>query len=237
MGLKHMFFGGLQKNSLIDYPGKISCVLFVSGCNFECPYCHNPGLVKGGPMSSDLLTEDKAVGFLENRKGLLDGVVISGGEPTLKSDLSSFCERIKNMGYPVKLDTNGSRPQAIKELIDQGLVDYIAMDIKTDPCRYSPYITANCNSDTILSSINIIMKSDLAYEFRTTCVRPIVDEEVIGNISKVIEGAMLYVLQCFHHTEVLRPDFFNDRRLDYDELDVQHLKTIAEPLVKKAFVR
>lgn len=232
-----MLFGGIQKNSFIDYPGKISCVLFVSGCNFECPYCHNPGLVKGQPLSSDILTEDKAIDFLENRKGLLDGVVISGGEPTLQRDLSFFCERIKNMGYPVKLDTNGSRPKAVKELVDRELVDYIAMDIKTEPHRYSPHITANCTPDNILSSINIIMRSGLAYEFRTTCVRSIVDEEAILNISRIIEGAMLYVLQSFHHTEVLRPDFFKDRDLKYNESEVLHLKTIAEPLVENSFIR
>ncbi|HEN21289.1 MAG TPA: anaerobic ribonucleoside-triphosphate reductase activating protein [Desulfobacteraceae bacterium] len=231
-----MFFGGIVKNSLIDYPGKISCVLFVSGCNFECPYCHNPGLVKGKGQS-DVLSEDNAVDFLESRKGFLDGVVISGGEPTLKSDLSSFCERVKNLGYPVKLDTNGSRPQAIKELVDRGLVDYIAMDIKTDPNRYSPFITANCNPDAILSSINIIMESGFPYEFRTTCVRPVVDEEAIANISRLIKGAMLYVLQCFHSKDVLYPDFFKDRRLYYNELDIMHLKAIAEPMVKRAFVR
>jgi len=111
-----MIFGGLQKNSFIDYPGRISCVLFVSGCNFDCPYCHNPGLVKGSPVASPSLNGEAVFEFLERRKRFLEGVVISGGEPTIQKDIVCLCEKIKEMGYPVKLDTNGSRPQTVKEL-------------------------------------------------------------------------------------------------------------------------
>ena len=170
-----MVFGGLQKNSFIDYPGRISCVLFVSGCNFDCPYCHNPGLVKGGPMASPSLNGEAVFEFLERRKRFLDGVVISGGEPTLQKGLVCLCEKIKKMGYPVKLDTNGSRPKTVKKLVDEGLVDYIAMDIKTDPLHYPRSIKKDSDPDSILSSIQIIMNSALPYEFRTTCVKPIVE--------------------------------------------------------------
>ncbi|MBW1769313.1 MAG: anaerobic ribonucleoside-triphosphate reductase activating protein, partial [Deltaproteobacteria bacterium] len=135
-----MLFGGLQKSSLIDYPGKLSCVLFLSGCNFDCPYCHNPGLVKGRFSDHAQFEEKTVYDFLEKRRGFLDGVVVSGGEPTLQKDLVSLCEKLKEMGYPVKLDTNGSRPQVLRSLIDEGLVDYIAMDIKTDLLRYSSFI-------------------------------------------------------------------------------------------------
>ena len=135
-----MVFGGLQKNSLIDYPGKVSCVLFLSGCNFDCPYCHNPDLAKDSSLCPVLLDEKAVFDFLQRRKGFLDGVVISGGEPTLQKDLLVLCKKIKELGYLIKLDTNGSRPQVIKRLIDEGLVDYIAMDIKTDPFHYSPLI-------------------------------------------------------------------------------------------------
>ena len=128
-----MVIGGIQKISLIDYPGKLSCVLFLSGCNFKCPYCHNPQLVKSDSAYSDCLDEKAVYEFLESRKGLIDGVVISGGEPTLQKNLPLLCNEIKEMGYLVKLDTNGSRPKAIKLLIDEGLVDYVAMDIKSDP--------------------------------------------------------------------------------------------------------
>jgi len=133
-----MIIGGLHKNSLIDYPGKISCVIFLSGCNFDCPYCHNPELAKGRSLSTGYLSEDLIFDFLGSRKGFLDGVVVSGGEPTLQKGLISFCEKIRLMDYPVKLDTNGSRPEVIKKLIDEDLVNYIAMDIKTDPSHYTP---------------------------------------------------------------------------------------------------
>ena len=135
-----MRFGGLQKYSLIDFPGKVSCVLFLSGCNFDCPYCHNPDLVRGEQLCSSSKDEAEIYAFLERRKGLLDGVVISGGEPTLVEDLAPLCEKIKGMGYPVKMDTNGSRPKVIKRLTDESLVDYIAMDIKTAPSRYATLV-------------------------------------------------------------------------------------------------
>ena len=151
-----MNIGGLLKNSIIDYPGKLSCGIFLSGCNFDCPYCHNPDLVKGCAGRSAEFNPGNIYRFIENRKGFLDGVVISGGEPTLQEDLFDLCRRIKNMGFPVKLDTNGSRPRVIKRLIDEGLVDYIAMDLKTDPRWYATYIKANCNAAAILSSIEII---------------------------------------------------------------------------------
>jgi len=193
-----MHIGGLLKNSMIDYPGKLSCGIFLAGCNFDCPYCHNPDLVEGCAGRSAEFNPGNIYRFIENRKGFLDGVVISGGEPTLQEDLFDLCRRIKNMGFPVKLDTNGSRPRVIKRLIDEGLVDYIAMDLKTDPRWYATYIKANCNAAAILSSVEIIMESAIAYEFRTTCVKPIVTPTVIENISRLIKGASLYALQRFH---------------------------------------
>ena len=232
-----MDLGGLQKNSFIDYPGKISCVLFVSGCNFDCPYCHNPSLVKNGPGRSATLNGNEFFGFLERRKGFLDGVVISGGEPTLQKDLIHICEKIKRLGYPVKLDTNGSRPQALKKLINEGLVDYIAMDIKTDPYHYPPYIKKDCNPNSILSSIQGIMNSSLPYEFRTTCVKSIVNADTIKNIAKIIKGAMLYALQRFHNTNVLHPEFFKNDQFVFEEDELITMKSLAEPWVKKCIVR
>ena len=232
-----MVLGGLQKNSLIDYPGKVSCVLFFSGCNFNCPYCHNPDLARGRSLCPVLLDETAVFDFLQRRKGFLDGVVISGGEPTLQKDLLVLCEKIKELGYSIKLDTNGSRPQVIRRLIDEGLVDYIAMDIKTDPCRYSPLIVENSNPDHIISSIQTIMESPLAYEFRTTCVKPIVDSHDVKKIAKIIKGATLYALQHFHNSRVLHPEFFREIKPDYSEDELMRLKAIAEPLVKKCIVR
>lgn len=230
-----MNFGGLQKNSLIDYPGKISCVLFLSGCNFACPYCHNPDLAKG--RRPDPLSEEEIFDFLEARKGFLDGVVITGGEPTLQKNLASICEKVKRIGYLVKLDTNGSRPHIIKALIDAGLVDFIAMDIKTDPYRYASFIQKDCNPDPIFSSLRIILASAPAYEFRTTCVKPFVDADIIERIARLIPGARRYVLQQFHNTGVLDPVFFEDDDCFYGEGELLKFKSIAERWVQECIVR
>lgn len=230
-----MIFGGIQKNSLIDYPGKISCVLFTSGCNFACPYCHNPDLAKNNP--SVFLKETEIYAFLESRKGFLDGVVISGGEPTLCDDIESVCRKIKAVGYPVKLDTNGSSPAVIKNLIDEGLVDYIAMDIKTDPALYSFFVKYGCESADILSSIQAIMNSAIDYEFRTTCVRPFISQPVIGKISGIIKGAGLYVLQRFQNKNVLDPDFFAAEDCGFSDQELLELQTAAEPFVENCIIR
>ena len=232
-----MALGGIQKNSLIDYPGKNSCVLFFAGCNFSCPYCHNPNLIKDKWLRSCFVDNGSAFNFLKERKGFLDGVVISGGEPTIQKNLFSFCKKIKQIGYPIKLDTNGSRPQVLKRLIKEGLVDYIAMDIKTDLSHYSPLIKKNYNLDSILASIQNIMVSAMDYEFRTTCVKPFVDANTIRNIAKIIEGARLYVLQPFNNTNVLDPKFFKAIDPGYEKNELLHLKSIAKPWVKKCIVR
>jgi len=232
-----MVFGGLQKSSLIDYPGKISCVLFLSGCNFDCPYCHNPELVKGHLLHPPFLDEKAVYSFLQERTGLLDGVVISGGEPTLHKGLSSICKKVKGMGYPIKLDTNGSRPEVIKRLIDQGLIDYVAMDIKTDPFCYSPQIVKNHNPEHTLASIEIIMGSSLSYEFRTTCAKPIVGPLVITKIAKTIKGARLYVLQRFHKNKVLHPEFFRKTEPSYREKELNDLKSVAGQWVNQCIIR
>lgn len=231
-----MVFGGFQKNSLIDYPGKISCVLFLSGCNFDCPYCHNPGLAKGN--AAQCFSEAEGLyDFLEDRKAFLEGVVISGGEPTLENDLFSLCARIKEMGYPVKLDTNGSRPRVLKRLMDEDLLDYVAMDIKTEPFHYSPFVRGDCQPENILESIGIIMGAQLPYEFRTTCVKPIVNEDTIENIARIIHGARLYALQGYHDSEVLHPEFFQDVDPRYDDDGMRRLKAVADPWVEECLVR
>ena len=234
----HMAFGGLQKNSFIDYPGKISCVLFLRGCNFHCPYCHNPDLVKGESAESRPIQEDEIFDFLKGRKGLLEGVVISGGEPTLSDDLVSLCQKIRSMGFPVKLDTNGSRPKVIDRLIRLGVIDYLAMDIKTDPSRYAPLIVNHFDPTVITDSIEIIMSSGLPYEFRTTCLRPFIDAETVERIGKIIQGAPLYALQEFHHQErILNSAFFEGKQLGFSDGEMMDLKRCAEPWVKTCIVR
>ena len=231
-----MMIGGLQKNSLIDYPGKISCVIFLSGCNFDCPYCHNPQLVKIDKQTPSI-GENHIYMFLQNRKGFLDGVVISGGEPTIQPGLISMCKKIKQMGYPVKLDTNGSRPEVIRWLIEEDLIDYIAMDVKTDPERYPRYIQRDCNAETIRSSIRIIMDSRISHEFKTTCIRPIVDAGVIGTISGLIQGAMLYAIQRSNLSRVLHPEFFKDGSATFDDDELSRFKSIADKWVKRCIIR
>jgi len=232
-----MIFGGLQKNSFIDYPGRISCVLFTCGCNFSCPYCHNPQLARGCKDNVDAFDEKSAYDFLEKRKGFLEGVVISGGEPTLQDDLPEVCRTIKHMGYPVKLDTNGSRPQVLKRLVNSALVDYIAMDIKTEPAQYAPFIQHNFNPDPLKESIRIVMASSVEYEFRTTCVKPLVDAAVIEHISRLIRGAPLYALQQFQPNDVLCPEFFQQNNCRYTEQELMSFKSIAQPWVSECLVR
>ena len=232
-----MHIGGLLKNSTIDYPGKLSCGIFLSGCNFDCPYCHNPDLAKGCSGRSAEFDPGNVYRFIENRKGFLDGVVISGGEPTLQEDLFDLCRHIKNMGFPIKLDTNGSRPRVIKRLIDKGLVDYIAMDLKTDPIKYATYIKRNCDIASILSSIQVIMESEIAYEFRTTCVKPIVTAQIIENICRLIQGAAVYTLQHFHKSRMLHPDFFMEINYEYSDDELLQLKEVAEPWVQHCILR
>jgi pyruvate formate lyase activating enzyme len=232
-----MVIGGLQKNSLIDYPGKLSSVIFFSGCNFDCPYCHNPDLARGPATPPNDLNGGEILNFLEQRRGFLDGVVISGGEPTLQKDLADFCRKIKELDFPLKLDTNGSRPRVLQYLIAEDLVDYIAMDLKTDPVLYGSVINPKGYPDSIFASIEIIMESGIDYEFRTTCVRPIVTPRTIENISVLIQGAKLYALQRFRNNPVLHPEFFEDSDNDYSDDELGQLRDVAAQWVHRCIIR
>ncbi len=233
-----MVIGGIQKNSLIDYPGKISCVIFVAGCNFQCPYCHNPSLIHSHPTTPGFeIEEEEVFRFLDSRRAFLEGVVVSGGEPTIQPDIVSFCERIKQMGYPIKLDTNGSRPETIGLLIREDLVDYVAMDIKTIPERYSAFFKSDCGPHEILSSIQLIMECGKDHEFRTTCVKPIINDRAIAGIARLIKGSHLYVLQKFISKDVLRPEFFRGPGSGHSVEELFHLGSIAEKWVRKCVVR
>ena len=230
-----MIIGGIQKNSLIDYPSKISCVLFTSGCNFRCPYCHNPDLVNPPFQSTPM---EAIYAFLERRKSLLDGVVITGGEPTLHDDLPGFCTRIKSLGYCVKLDTNGSRPAVVQALIEKEQIDYIAMDVKTLPDNYVPHIAPTLDPHAIMESISLILNSGLAHEFRTTCVRPFVNPPVIEKISHLIRGADLLAFQQAKITDsVLNPEFFREKDWKISTDTLKSFQTIAAPFVKKTIIR
>jgi pyruvate formate lyase activating enzyme len=212
-------------------------VLFLSGCNFHCPYCHNPELARGVPANEPPFTPDQFYAFLEARRSLLDGVVISGGEPTLQADLPVVCAAVKNLGLPIKLDTNGSRPHVLRHLVAEGLVDYVAMDIKTDPRRYVPVFRSEDRQEAIQKSIRIIMTSAPAYEFRTTCASPIIDEAVIGAIARSIEGADRYVLQPFQNQRLLNPSFFQRTEPAFSSAQMHRLKAVAQRWVKHCTIR
>ena len=160
---------GLQKMTLLDYPGKIACTVFLGGCNFRCPFCHNSELFMGKPEK--LMEDEEFFAFLKTRKGLLDGVCVSGGEPTLYSHLPEFLAKIKELGFLVKLDTNGSRPEVVKELVEKNLVDYIAMDVKNSPAMYARTVGLETMDLTpIEESLRLLMKGSVDYELRTTLV-------------------------------------------------------------------
>ncbi len=178
---------GLQKMTLLDYPGKVACTVFLKGCNLRCPYCHNSHLFT--VKAETIIENEEFFTFLKSRKGLLDGVCVSGGEPTLYEDLPSFLKEIKSLGFSVKLDTNGTRPEMLKNLIEKGLVDYIAMDIKSCADRYSE-ATAKADFDIsiIEESIKLLFNGNIPYEFRTTVVNELHDAECMLKMGKWISS-------------------------------------------------
>lgn len=210
-----MKYAGLIKQSLVDYPGEIAAVLFTRGCNFRCPFCHNAHLVfKQGRRqletnAAEALDIEAVLEFLAERKGFLDAVVISGGEPTLQEDIVTDLRRIKELGYLLKLDTNGSNPQLLEKLLDEDLLDYIAMDIKA-PIDYKKYLQASGKLSpqefcAIRNSIHLLRRTTIAVEFRTTVVPIFHTPDDIAEIAGYIEGAELYSLQQFNPVCTLAP--------------------------------
>jgi pyruvate formate lyase activating enzyme len=201
-----MNIGGLQKFSLIDYPGRIGAIVFTQGCNFRCPYCHNPELVDPDRYGT-LLPEDEVVAFLERRRGQLEAVTLTGGEPTLQPDIDPFLQRIREMGYRIKVDTNGSMPHVLARLIQKGLVDYLAMDVKGPLGKYSRIVGREVQTSEIRESIALIVNSGIEHEFRTTVVRSQLDSGDLIAITELLQGARLYVLQTFVPRKTLCPEF------------------------------
>ena len=196
---------GWVRTSFIDYPAHIATVLFTGGCNFRCPMCHNADLVLR-PGELPTLPDEEVWEFLERRVGLLDGVVITGGEPTLQSDLASFIRRVRERGLDVKLDTNGYRPGVLGALLDEGLVDYVAMDVKAPPEKYS-ILSGEAEVDVarVAHSIELLRGSGIACEFRTTVVPGLLSDEDVESIARWIAGAEQYVLQQFRPLGTLDP--------------------------------
>lgn len=192
-----MRIDGLQKMTLLDFPGKVACTVFTGGCNFRCPFCHNALLVTKLPEKPDY-SEDEILSFLEKRTGLLDGVAITGGEPLLNPDIADFIRKIRSMGYAVKLDTNGSFPERLKAIVGEGLVDYVAMDIKNCKEKYAETIgLKNLDLSKIEESVEFLKSGAVDYEFRTTVVEQFHTVEDIRAAAEWISGAKRYFLQNF----------------------------------------
>lgn len=234
-----MHIGGFQKNSLIDFPETIACIIFTQGCNFICPYCHNPDLVVSPQKRADnLFDEAKILDFLDQRKDLMEGVVITGGEPTLQKDLTAFCSKIKQMGYRVKLDTNGTRPKILEYLLDHQLIDFVSMDIKTIPDHYHGVVSEKFDTRKIETSIGLLISSPVEYEFRTTCTKPFITEEIMDEIGKLIKGARSYILQkCSRNIKALDLEFLKADHHFFSDEKMEQLKHIISPYVKAVVVR
>ena len=230
-----MKIGGLQKFSLIDYPGKISAVVFVQGGNFRCPYCHNRDLVLPEYFSPEI-PETEVLEFLEGRKGKLQGVVITGGEPTIFPDLPEFLKKIKRIGFQIKLDTNGSNPEMLELLIKESLIDYLAMDIKAPLEKYPEITNFQINKDILIKSIEIITSSGIPYEFRTTVIKDLLNQIDILKISNLIKGSKRYALQNFHPSEKLIENSFKNKK-GFSEEEILNLKKKLEDKFGEIIVR
>ena len=226
-----MVFGGFQRLTLLDYPGKVACTLFTRGCNFRCPFCHNASLVEGGGES---ISEESVLSYLKKRQGILEGVCISGGEPLLHGELPEFIRKVRDLGYCVKLDTNGYFPDRLAALIDEGLIDHVAMDIKSSFERY-PAVSGVSELDLsrIERSIDILMSGKVSYEFRTTVAGGLHTADDIREAARRIAGAERYYLQNFVDSgDVLASGFAS-----LDEAQMLEMLGAARDHVKNAQIR
>ena len=239
-----MLIGGIQTLTLLDFPGKVATTIFTAGCNFRCGYCHNPELVLPQLIKKnrhDFIPEEKFFNFLKSRENFLDGVAITGGEPTMQPDLVDFIAKIKKMGFLVKLDTNGTKPEMLKEIISRhggqarGLVDYFAMDIKFPLKKYSKIVGTGRDLSALLSkSIDLIRNSGADYEFRTTVIAEYHTPEIIEQIVRTVQGCQRYTLQNFRPNYTLDKNFAGFHGLTVEKL--AELKKIAEKYIKEVKV-
>jgi len=227
---------GLVKSSLLDYPGRIAASIFCGGCNFRCPNCHNSALVLH-PNRGPNIADSSIWSFLDTRHGLLDGVVISGGEPTLQEDLPAFAERVHALGFLVKLDTNGYRPAVLAAMIDASLVDYVAMDIKAPlhPHAYALAAGVNVEIERVMRSINVLTASHVDHEFRTTVVPGILDRAEIVQIAQQIAGANRYYIQQFAPRSTLAPEMMEQAPYSADRL--REMATLAREWIDHVSIR
>ena len=204
-----MTFGGIQKLSALDFPDHLAVTVFTVGCDFRCPYCQNPELVRGEyPVE---VTEDEVLELLEERRGFVDGLCVTGGEPLLHRDIVPFLRKVKEIGIDIKVDTNGHHPDLLRELLEDGLVDYVAMDIKAPPLRYQEVVRAKVDVSKIEESIRLLKETGTPHEFRTTVVPGLLEDGEYEEIARWLKGAPRYALQAFRPIKTLDPEF---RKLD-----------------------
>src|SRR3989338_2529792 len=226
---------GIQKTSLIDFPGKICCTLFLGECQLRCGYCYNVDLVLNS-RKLQKIDDDEVISFLEKKKKYLEGVCITGGEPTLYPDLDELCKKIKRMGYAIKLDTNGLNPEKVKELCDKKLLDYIAMDVKASKENYEKVVGVKIDLSKIEETIKFLINGEVDYEFRTTVVPTQFDEKEAEEIGKWIKGAKRYLLQQFRPTKThINPKF--SKIEPYSAEQLKTFKKIAERYVQNVGIR
>lgn len=221
-----MIISGFQKLTLLDFPGHTACTLFTHGCNMRCPFCHNSALVSG--QAPEIHTQEEILSFLKKRQGLLDGVAITGGEPLLHKDIAEFIKKIKALGFSVKLDTNGSIPERLEELISGGLVDYIAMDIKNCKEKYSLSAGTEIDIKDIERSVELIKNSSLPHEFRTTVTRELHTEEDIISVAKWLGKEEKYFLQQFKDSG----DILTDGQSAHEDETLREFALSASEFVK-----
>ena len=215
-----MIFGGFQKTDLINFPGYVASTVFTRGCNFRCPYCHNPEFVIQGSDQTyfgETYTEEEVLSYLQRRRGMLDGLVVSGGEPTLHQDLMAFIRKVKALGLKVKLDTNGSLPDVLRQLLDEGLLDYIAIDIKAPLEKYS--LVDFTDTDAIRTSVALLESSGVEHEYRTTCPKTILRPEDFPQMAAIIGPSAKWYLQTFNPSKTLDPAYSTESSYSEDELN------------------
>ena len=229
-----MLIKGLQKLTLLDFPEKMACTLFTFGCNFRCPFCHNASLVLAARADGAIIEEENFFKFLRSRRGILEGVCISGGEPTLQPDLPDFIRKVKELGFAVKLDTNGYRPAVPRALIDEGLLDYVAMDIKNSLSRY-PETVGISRFDTapIEESMSLLMEGRVPFEFRTTLVKGLHTPESIAEMGRRLAGGERFFLQTFEDSG----DLIADGLSGFDREETEALLAVLCNYVPNAQIR
>jgi len=232
-----MKIADIQKFTILDFPDHLACTIFTLGCNFRCGFCHNPELVLPDlyKKQQKQISQKDFFSFLQSRKKVLEGVVITGGEPTIQKDLPEFMEKIKKEGFKVKLDTNGYCPEVLEKIIKMKVVDFIAMDVKSSLEKYEEITQVSISKEKILSSVNIIKKSSVDYEFRTTTFADLHTAKEIEKIGKIIKGAKSFALQNFRNAKLVDPEFKNKKGLSRKELN--EAKEIMQKYVSQVEVR